>query len=81
MGYEAVQRSTQLQPPPKPPPAKPKDPAKTEQQKRNTRDWILQYAQEDSDSDDGYKKVLFTQQMAESWTHAQIKDDQQGQSG
>ena len=56
MGFEAVKLSTQLPPVPKLP-AKPKDPAKTEQEKRNTRDWILQYAQEDSDSEDGSKKV------------------------
>ena len=57
-GIEAVQRSMQLAPPPKQAPAKPKDRAKTEGERQNTRDWILQYAQEDSDSEDGSKKVL-----------------------
>ena len=59
MGFNAVKLSTQLAPPPKPPPAAPRDRAKTEKVKRNTRDWILLYAQEDSDSEDGSKKVLF----------------------
>lgn len=57
MGVDAVERSTQLAMPPKQVPAKPKDRAKTEAEKRNTRDWILQYAQEDSDSEDDSKKV------------------------
>ena len=32
---------------------------KTEREKQSTRDWILQYAQEDSDSDNGSKQVTF----------------------
>ena len=54
MGVKAVKLSTQLAPPP----AAPKDRAKTEEEKRNTRDWILQYAQEDSNSEDGSRKVV-----------------------
>ena len=39
-------------------PAPRKEREKTEREKQSTRDWILQYAQEDSDSDNGSKQVV-----------------------
>lgn len=60
MGVKAVEHSAHFALPPQQAPAKPKDRAKTEEEKRNTRDWILQYAQEDSDSEDGSNKVLIS---------------------
>jgi len=57
-GIAAPRRETQLACAPQPPPVKPKvDREKTEQEKQKTRDWILQYAQEDSDSEEGSNKV------------------------
>jgi len=54
----APRRETQLASAPQPLPVKPKvDKEKTEQEKQKTRDWILQYAQEDSDSEEGSDKV------------------------
>ena len=59
MGIKAVERSAPFVLLPQHVPAKPMDRAKTAEEKRNTRDWILQYAQEDSGSEDGSNKVLF----------------------
>ena len=57
-GIAAPRQETQLASAPQPPPAKPKvDREKTEQEKQKTRDWILQYAQEDSDPEEGSDKV------------------------
>ena len=57
-GVAAPRQQTQLALAPQAPPAEPKvDREKTEQEKQKTRDWILQYAQEDSDSEEGSDKV------------------------
>lgn len=58
---EAARRAAQLAPPPKKAPAKPpaaQDRQKTEAEKQKARDWILQYAQGDSDSEDDSQNVL-----------------------
>ena len=57
---EAARCAALLAPPPKQAPRKApqaQDREKTEQEKQKTRDWILQYAQEDTDSEDGSPKV------------------------
>lgn len=59
---EPAWRAAQLAAQAKPAPAAPaprKEREKTEREKQSTRDWILQYAQEDSGSDNGSKQVIF----------------------